>query len=85
MDNNFKVMKVKSETKLTYKNKKAAKIIYDTLEVDNDNFVESKIDGAIITYTTDNSSLSTTLATIDDLIVCELLSEKITMINDEQP
>ena len=73
-------MKVKSKIELEFKTPEDAEIIYKTLEVDNKNFLDSKIEENIITYETDNDSLSTTLATIDDLIACEILSEKITTI-----
>ena len=73
-------MKVKSKIELKFKTKKDAEIIYKTLEVDNENFLDSKLENDTITYTIDNESLTTTLATIDDLIACEILSEKITSI-----
>lgn len=73
-------MNVKSKIELEFKTPEDAEIIYKTLEVDNENFLDSKIEGNLITYETDNDSLSTTLATIDDLIACEILSEKITTI-----
>ena len=73
-------MKVKSKIELEFKTPEDAEIIYKTLEVDNENFLDSKIEGNLITYETDNDSLSTKLATIDDLIACEILSEKITTI-----
>lgn len=73
-------MKVKSKTKLKFKNGNKAKIIYETLEVDNENFLDSELNDDTIIYKTDNDSLSTTLATIDDLIACEILSEKMTSI-----
>ncbi len=76
-------MKVKSKIELTFENEETAKIIYDTLEVDNKNFVESAFAENTITYVINNHSLSTTLATIDDLIVCEILSEKIVNMNNE--
>ena len=76
-------MKVKSTVELTFKDKKISKIIYDTLEVDNKNFLESKLNKNTVTYIVNNNSLSTTLATIDDLIVCEILSEKITSIDNK--
>ncbi len=71
-------MKVKSKIELEFKTPEDAEIIYKTLEVDNENFLNSKICNNIIIYETNNNSLSTTLATIDDLISCEILSEKIT-------
>ncbi len=75
-------MKVKSIIELKFKTPKDAKIIYKTLEVDNENFLNSKIKDCTITYETDNDSLTTTLATIDDLIACEILAEKITTIKE---
>ena len=73
-------MKVKSKIELKFKTQKDAEIIYKTLEVDNENVLDSKLENDTITYTIDNESLTTTLATIDDLIACEILSEKITSI-----
>lgn len=73
-------MRVKSIIELTFKTPQDAEIIYESLEVDNKNFLNSKLEDNQITYTVDNDSLTTTLATIDDLIACEILSEKITTI-----
>ena len=75
-------MKVKSKIELEFKTPKDAKIIFKTLEVDNENLLKTKIENTTITYEIDNESLTTTLATIDDLIACEILSEKITSINE---
>ena len=73
-------MKVKSKIELKFKSEETAKITYKTLEVDNENFLDSKLEDDTITYEIDNESLTTTLATIDDLIACEILSEKIISI-----
>ena len=75
-------MKVKSKIELKFKTQKLAEITYNSLEVDNDNFLYSKLEDDTITYEINNESLTTTLATIDDLIACEILSEKITSISD---
>lgn len=75
------MMKVKSKIELKFKTEKTAKITYKTLEVDNENFLDSKFEGNTITYEISSESLTTTLATIDDLIACEILSEKITSID----
>ena len=75
-------MNVKSKIKLKFKTREDAKIIYKTLEVDNENFLNSKIENTTISYEINTESLTTTLATIDDLIACEILSEKITSINE---
>ena len=74
-------MKVKSKIELKFKTEKTAKITYKTLEVDNENFLDSKLEENTITYEINSESLTTTLATIDDLIACEILSEKITSID----
>jgi hypothetical protein len=75
-------MKVKSKIELKFKTSKDAEIVYNTLEVDNENFLKSKLKDNTIIYETNNESLTTTLATIDDLIACEILSEKITSIRE---
>ena len=74
------MMKVKSKIELKFKTSKDAKIVYKTLEVDNENFLKSNLKDNTIIYEINNESLTTTLATIDDLIACEILSEKITSI-----
>ena len=73
-------MKVKSKIELRFKTAKDAKITYETLEVDNENFLDSKLKNNTITYEIDNESLTSTLSTIDDLIACEILGEKIISI-----
>ena len=75
------MMKVKSKIELKFKTEKTAKITYKTLEVDNKDFLDSKLEGNTITYEISSESLTTTLATIDDLIACEILSEKIASID----
>ena len=75
------MMKVKSKIELKFKREKTAKITYKTLEVDNKDFLDSKLEGNTITYEINSESLTTTLATIDDLIACEILSEKIASID----
>ena len=74
-------MKVKSKIEFEFKMPKDAEIIYKTLEIDNENFLDSNLEGSTITYEINSESLTTTLATIDDLIACEILSEKITSID----
>lgn len=77
-------MKVKSKIGLKFKTPKLAEITYKTLEVDNENFLDSKLEDDTIMYEINNESLTTTLVTIDDLIACEILSEKITTINSDK-
>ena len=74
-------MEVKSKIELKYKTSEDAELSHQSLEVDNENFLDSKLEGNTITYEINSESLTTTLATIDDLIACEILSEKITSID----
>ena len=67
-------MKVKSKIELRFKRAKDAEITYETLEVDNENFLNSKLEDDTITYEIKNKSLTTTL--LYDLIACEILGEK---------
>lgn len=71
-------MNVKSTIEFNYKTKKASKIVYDTLEVDNENYLKSQLDGEKIIYKINSEKLGTFLSTVDDLIASEIVVEKIT-------
>lgn len=70
-------MKIKGEITFTYQTEKDSKLVYDSLEVDNENFVESNLNGEKIEYTITNEKLGSFLATVDDLISSEIVVEKI--------
>ena len=70
-------MKIKGQITFTYQNKKDSKLVYDSLEIDNENFIESHLDNEKIEYTIDNDKLGSFLATVDDLISSEIVVEKI--------
>lgn len=70
-------MKINGKIQLKYKNNKDSRTVYDSLEIDNEGFLESKIDENKITYTVSSSSLGSFLATVDDLIASEIVVEKI--------
>ena len=70
-------MEIKSNIKLEYKNKEYAKIIYKSLEVDNEGFVEGAIDKNIIDFKIESYKLGSFLTTADDLIASEILAENI--------
>ena len=59
-------MKIKGNLQLKYKNSKTAKTVYESLEVDNIGFLESKLKNNTIEYELDNDSLETFLSTADD-------------------
>lgn len=70
-------MKINGKIQLEYKSSKNAKIVYDSLEVDNKGFIESELNETNIKYTINNNSLGSFLSTIEDLITSEILVEKI--------
>lgn len=70
-------MKIKGKLQLKYKNSKIAETVYESLEVDNIEFLDSKLKNDTIEYNLDNNSLESFLSTADDLIASEIVVEKI--------
>ena len=70
-------MKIKGNILFNYKSKNDAKLIFDSLEVDNENYLESELTGNEISYKITSKNLGSFLATADDLIASEIVSEKI--------
>ena len=70
-------MKIKGNILFTYKNINDAKLIFDSLEVDNENYLESELLDNKINYNITSKTLGSFLATADDLIASEIVSEKI--------
>jgi hypothetical protein len=70
-------MKIIGSITLKYKNEKYAQLVFDSLNVDNENFLKSKLDQESITYNITSEKLGTFLATADDLIASEIVVEKI--------
>ena len=70
-------MKIKGNILFNYKSKKDAKLIFDSLEVDNENYLESELTGNEISYKITSKNLGSFLTTADDLIASEIVSEKI--------
>jgi hypothetical protein len=73
----FDKMKIDAEIKMEYKNSKDADISLKSLDVENKGYVESNKENNILTFKLESDSLSTFLATADDLIFSEILVEKI--------
>ncbi len=71
------IMKISGNITFNFKNEKDAKLIYDSLEVDNENYLESEMEGNEINYKITSKSLGSFLTTADDLIASEIVSEKI--------
>lgn len=70
-------MKINGLLTLKYKNDESASMIFNSLEVDNENYVKSNLDDDRINYEITSESLGSFLATIDDLIASEIVCEKI--------
>ena len=70
-------MKITGALTLKYKTEESAWLFYDSLEVDNENYVKSNLDDNSINYEIASESLGSFLATIDDLIASEIVSENI--------
>ncbi|WP_458403056.1 KEOPS complex subunit Pcc1 [Methanobrevibacter sp.] len=70
-------MKINGKITLNYKNEESARLIHQSLEIDNEGYLESEIDGKSINYTLDSENLGSFLATVDDLIASEIVAEKI--------
>ena len=70
-------MKINGEINFTYKTKKDAKLVFDSLEIDNENYLNSRLNEFTINYQVNSEKLGTFLATVDDLIASEIVVEKI--------
>ena len=70
-------MKITGEVTFTYESENDAKVVYDSLEVDNENYLKSELDDNSIKYNITNDKLGSFLATVDDLIASEIVVEKI--------
>lgn len=70
-------MKISGEIVFTYNDEENARLVFDSLEVDNENYLESNLNGKSIIYNVTNDKLGSFLATVDDLIASEIVVENI--------
>ena len=70
-------MRISGEIKFNYKNKSDAKVAYDSLEIDNEDYLKSEINKNTLTYSITSEKLGSFLTTADDLIASEIVVEKI--------
>ena len=70
-------MKINGQLTLKYKTDESASLIYNSLEVDNENYVKGDLNNDTIKYEVNSESLGSFLATVDDLIASEIVSENI--------
>ena len=73
-------MKISGKITFNYKSENDAELVFDSLEIDNKNFLKSNLNGKTITYDINNEKIGSFLATADDLIASEILVEKIIKI-----
>jgi hypothetical protein len=70
-------MHIKTKITFVYHQESQAKTAHESLKPDNMDFIDSHIDNNRLIYELTGNSLRTILATADDLIFCEMMSEKI--------
>ena len=66
-------MKIKGKICLKYNNEENAKVVFDSLEIDNENYLESQLNENKITYEINSKTLGSFLSTADDLIASEIV------------
>lgn len=71
------MMRIEAKIQIEYKDSKNADISFQSLGVENKGYVESNIRDNVLNFKVDSDSLSTFLATVDDLIFSEILVEKV--------
>lgn len=70
-------MQIESTVIFTYETEEEAKITLGSLKPDNIGFIESHVENSSLICKLDGKSLRTTLATVDDLLFCEMMAEKV--------
>ena len=70
-------MKITGDLTFIYKTEGDAKVVFDSLEVDNENYLKSRLNNESIEYEVESEKLGSFLATVDDLIASEIVVEKI--------
>ena len=73
----FDTMRIEANIQIEYKDSKDACISFQSLEIENKGYVKSDKRDNVLNFKINSGSLSTFLATVDDLIFSEVLVEKI--------
>jgi hypothetical protein len=77
-------MHIESTVTFTYKTKEEAMITSGSLKPDNMDFISSRVEDNDLIYKLESRSLKTTLATIDDILFCEMMAEKVIDFTKEE-
>lgn len=70
-------MNVSCDITIEFDNKEKAKNVLKSVEVDNFNFVKTKINGAKLESKINSSSVSSMLHTLDDYLACVSIAAKV--------
>ncbi len=70
-------MEIKSQIKFIYETEKEALVALGSINPDNMDFVNAHVQGNDLICDLESGSLKTILATMDDLLFCEMMAEKI--------
>ena len=70
-------MKINCEVKIDYEDKKEAKAILKSIEVDNLSYIKSEINDKVLKTSIESDSLSSLIHTLDDYLACITIAEKI--------
>lgn len=77
-------MQIESTVIFTYETEEEAKIALGSLKPDNTDFIESYIENNSLICKLNTESLRTTLATVDDILFCEMMAEKVIDFTKEE-
>jgi len=64
------------EIRVEYPDERTAKAVLDALAPDNEGYVESSLEGSVITFTMESSTAGTMRNTADDLMACIKTAEE---------
>ena len=71
------IMKITGDLTFIYTDERSAELVFESLDVDNEDYLKSQLNNNKIEYNIDSEKLGTFLATVDDLIASEIVVEKI--------
>ena len=70
-------MEIKSQITFIYGTEKEAQVALGSINPDNMDFINAYVQGNNLICDLESGSLKTMLATMDDLLFCEIMAEKI--------
>lgn len=70
-------MQIKAQIRFEYETKKQATVALKSLKPDNIGYIKSYIRENKMVYNINSDSLNSFLATVDDLLFCEMMVEKV--------